>query len=105
MLHVGDADRCAARCLSWRWQAKSPRNHCPCVGITHCCPQLFISPRARPCHNLILVKGADNSCWRLLPLGHEDSEPPPGADPGHPPYEGGVAAVRGGVSWGIKIRT
>ena len=26
-------------------------------------------------------------------------EPPPGADPGHPPYEGGAAAVRGGVSW------
>jgi hypothetical protein len=38
-------------------------------------------------------------------LGYEDSEPPPGADPGHPPYEGGAAAVRGGVSWGIKIRT
>ena len=28
-------------------------------------------------------------------LGYEDSEPPPGADPGHPPYEGGAAAVRG----------
>ena len=38
-------------------------------------------------------------------LGNEDMEPPPGADPGHPPYEGGAAAVRGGVSWGIKIRT
>ena len=37
--------------------------------------------------------------------GNEDMEPPPGADPGHPPYEGGAAAVRGGVSWGIKIRT
>ena len=24
-------------------------------------------------------------------------EPPPGADPGHPPYEGGAAAVRGGA--------
>src|SRR5499427_7345761 len=45
------------------------------------------------------------SCWCLLPLGYEDVEPPPGADPGHPPYEGGAAAVRGGVSWGIKIRT
>jgi hypothetical protein len=32
----------------------------------------------------------------LLPLGYEDMEPPPGADPGHPPYEGGAAAVRGG---------
>ena len=41
----------------------------------------------------------------LLPLGYEDVEPPPGADPGHPPYEDGAAAVRGGVSWGIKIRT
>jgi hypothetical protein len=27
-------------------------------------------------------------------------EPPPGDDPGHPPYEGGAATVRGGVeSW------
>ena len=40
-----------------------------------------------------------------LPLGYEDMEPPPGADPGHPPYESEAAAVRGGVSWGIKIRT
>jgi len=29
-------------------------------------------------------------------LGDEDVEPPPGADPGHPPYEGEAAAVRGG---------
>lgn len=36
------------------------------------------------------------SCWCLLPLGYEDMEPPPGADPGHPPYEGEAAAVRGG---------
>jgi hypothetical protein len=36
--------------------------------------------------------------WCLLPLGYEDMEPPPGADPGHPPYEGGAAAVRGGVA-------
>jgi hypothetical protein len=41
----------------------------------------------------------------LLPPGYEDVEPPPGADPGHPPYEGGAAAVRGGVGWGIRIRT
>ena len=27
-------------------------------------------------------------------------EPPPGADPGHPPYEGGAAAVRGGEAAG-----
>jgi hypothetical protein len=33
-----------------------------------------------------------------LPLGYEDMEPPPGADPGRPPYEGGAAAVRGGVA-------
>jgi hypothetical protein len=38
-------------------------------------------------------------------LGYEDVEPPPGADLGHPPYGGGAAAVRGGMSWGIKIRT
>jgi hypothetical protein len=29
-------------------------------------------------------------------LDYEDMEPPPGADPGHPPYEGRAAAVRGG---------
>lgn len=29
---------------------------------------------------------------------YEHSEPPPGADPGHPPYEGGAAAVRGGIA-------
>ena len=46
------------------------------------------------------------STLRLLPnLGYEDVKPLPGADPGHPPYQGGAAAVRGGVSWGIKIRT
>src|SRR5262249_50304599 len=39
---------------------------------------------------------ATSSRWCLLPLGYEDMEPPPGADPGHPPYEGGAAAVRGG---------
>jgi hypothetical protein len=37
-----------------------------------------------------------SSRWCLLPLGYEDVEPPPGVDPGHPPYEGGAAAVRGG---------
>lgn len=39
----------------------------------------------------------------LLPLGYEDMEPPPGADPGHPPYEGGAAAVRGGKATGAGI--
>jgi len=32
-------------------------------------------------------------------LGYKHMEPPPGADPGHPPYEGGAAAVRGGKSY------
>lgn len=32
----------------------------------------------------------------LLPLGYEDMEPPSGADPDHPLYEGGAAAARGG---------
>ena len=32
-------------------------------------------------------------------------EPPPGADPGHPPYEGGAAAVRGGASCPARTRT
>ena len=42
------------------------------------------------------------SCGLLVPLpwGCEDVEPPPGADPGHPPYEGGAAAVRGGIAAG-----
>jgi len=31
-------------------------------------------------------------------LGYERSEPPPGADPGHRPYEGRAAAVRGGIA-------
>src|SRR6516164_5696508 len=33
---------------------------------------------------------------RLPVCGTSAKEPPPGADPGHPPYEGGAAAVRGG---------
>lgn len=48
---------------------------------------------------------ASASCWCLLPLSYEDVEPPPGADPGHPPYEGEAAAVRGGVSCPARIRT
>jgi hypothetical protein len=33
---------------------------------------------------------------RLCLLGYKHMEPPPGADPGHPPYEGEAAAVRSG---------
>jgi len=33
-------------------------------------------------------------------LGYKHMEPPPGADPGHPPYEDGAAAVRGGKATG-----
>jgi hypothetical protein len=33
---------------------------------------------------------------RLPTCGTSAREPPPGADPGQPPYEGGAAAVRGG---------
>jgi hypothetical protein len=32
------------------------------------------------------------SCWCLLPLGYEDVEPPPGADPGLLPYGGRVTS-------------
>ena len=39
----------------------------------------------------------------LLRLGYEDMEPIPGADPGHPPYESGAAAVRGGEATGTGI--
>jgi hypothetical protein len=35
---------------------------------------------------------------RLPVCGTSAREPPPGADPGHPPYEGGAAAVRGGLA-------
>jgi hypothetical protein len=73
----------------------------------------FTDQRESPCLRRCWVSSAGvgpalsaTSTLRLLPkLGYEDVEPPPGADPGHPPYEGGAAAVRGGVSWGIKIRT
>jgi hypothetical protein len=37
------------------------------------------------------------STWSLCQLEYEHVEPPSGADPDHPPYEGGAAAVRGGV--------
>ncbi len=37
-----------------------------------------------------------SSCRCFLLLGYEGSEPPPGADPGHPLYESGAAAVRDG---------
>lgn len=43
------------------------------------------------------------STWRLCLLGYKHMEPPPGADPGHPPYEGGAAAVRGGKATGAGI--
>lgn len=33
-----------------------------------------------------------------LPFRHKRVEPPPGVEPGHPPYEGGAAAVRGGIA-------
>ncbi len=32
------------------------------------------------------------SCWCLLPLGYEDVEPSPGADPGRLPYGGRVTS-------------
>ena len=69
------------------------------------------TPQGPPCLGRCWVSSVrfertlPSASWRLLPLGYEDVEPPPGADPGRPPYEGGAAAVRGGVSWGIKIRT
>ena len=34
----------------------------------------------------------------LPKLEYEHVEPPPGADPGHPLYESGAAAVRGGIA-------
>jgi hypothetical protein len=64
--------------------------------------QLLVGPCSRSCHSLILAMGYD-----ILiippPLGYEEMEPPPGADPGHPPYEGGAAAVRGGVASGAGL--
>jgi hypothetical protein len=63
---------------------------CPYEGPPDAGPKGIVSParfeRALP----------TSSRWCLLPLGYEDIEPPPGADPGHPPYESGAAAVRGG---------
>ena len=44
------------------------------------------------------------STLRLLPnLGYEDVKPLPGADPGHPPYEGGATAVCSGEATGTGI--
>lgn len=41
---------------------------------------------------------------RLLYLvSYEGTEPPSGADPDRPPYEGGAAAVRGGVASGAGL--
>jgi hypothetical protein len=36
-------------------------------------------------------------------LEYEHGEPPPGADPGRPLYEGGAAAVRGGIASGAGL--
>jgi hypothetical protein len=36
-------------------------------------------------------------------LEYEHREPPPGADPGRPPYESGAAAVRGGMASGAGL--
>lgn len=38
-------------------------------------------------------------------LEYEHMEPPPGVEPGHPRYEGGAAAVRGGVAAGQGLET
>jgi hypothetical protein len=43
------------------------------------------------------LPSASGSC--LLPIGATRTpEPPSGADPDRPPYEGGAAAVRGGIT-------
>ena len=45
------------------------------------------------------------STWPLCLLEYEHVEPLPGADPGHPRYEGGAAAVRSGLGWDTRLRT
>ena len=73
----------------------------------------FTDQQGSPCLRRCWVSSAGvgpalsaTSTLRFLPnLGYEDVKPLPGADPGHPPYQGGAAAVRGGVSWGLTIRT
>ncbi len=80
-------------------QSPSPGSNwagCPYKGPPDAGPKGAVSParfeRALP----------TSSRWCLLPLGYEDMEPPPGADPGHPPYEGEAAAVRGGEDASLR---
>ena len=54
--------------------------------------------RCRP--GLLPYKGRVTAVCDGGALGYENVEPPPGADPGHPLYEGGAAAVRGGLAAG-----
>jgi hypothetical protein len=55
-----------------------------------------LGPRGPVCQAGFEPATSRPSTWRLSLLGYKHMEPPPGADPGHPPYEGEAAAVRGG---------
>jgi hypothetical protein len=46
-----------------------------------------------------------SSRWCLLPLDYEDVEPPPGVEPGLPPYGGGAAGRARRRSWPSWSRT
>ena len=67
-----------------------PPAGCPCKGRPVVGPSGHVPPVR------LELTLPDSSCRCLLPFGYEGSEPPPGADPGHPLYESGAAAVRGG---------
>jgi hypothetical protein len=61
-------------------------------------------PGGHPCARRDLEPATSRlSTWPLCQLEYEHMEPPPGADPGHPPYESGAAAVRGGVASGAGL--
>ena len=80
----------------------SPRRVPPSAsGFTKVRPVL--GPRGPVCQAGFEPATSRPSTWRLCLLGYKHMEPPPGADPGHPPYEGGAAAVRGGKATGAGI--
>lgn len=88
-------------------RAAGPRGKSPSEAGTRT-PDCLPATPAAALFSLVRVLGAIRTLTgqplRLvpLPLGYEDVEPPSGADPDHPPYEGGAASRarrRGWPSW------
>jgi hypothetical protein len=74
----------------------------PCAAALYAREELC----AREDLNLHSPRGPTaTSTLRVYLFRHGHPGAAPGADPGHPPYEGGAAAVRGGVSCPARTRT